>query len=191
MPKKIGNQRGVHPHVRFQEKALDEQMLAFFDKLRIQDEKARHWFARVSRERTRGQQQASQEQLAELNRQLTLLRKQQDQFLNLRLLEEIDQETFAAKGTELRDRIARLSIEVDAHDRGRAEQGEITLAAFELSQSLKEKWLAADYRAKRRLLEIVCLNFTLVDATLVPAIRKPFDVLIEGLVSENIRAERI
>lgn len=130
-----------HPRVRLQEKVLDEQMLAFFDKLRIQDEKARHWFARVLRERTRGQQQASQEQLAELNRQLTLLRKQQDQLLNLRLLEEIDQDTFAAKGTELRDRIARLSIEVEAHDRGRAEQGEIALAAFELSQTLKEKWL--------------------------------------------------
>lgn len=180
-----------HPRVRLQEQTLDEQMLALFDKLRIQDDKTRHWFARVLRERTRGQQQANQEQLAELNRQLTMLRKQQDQLLNLRLLEEIDQDTFAAKGTELRDRIAQLSIQVDSHDRSRAEQGEIALKAFELSQTLKEKWLTADYRAKRRLLEIVCLNFKLVDATLVPTIRKPFDVLAEGLVSEKSRAERI
>ena len=180
-----------HPRVRLPEKALDEQMLAFFETLRIDDEKTRDWFARVLRERTRGQQTARQEQLAELNRQLTLLRKQQDQLLNLRLLGEIDQDTFAAKGTELRDRIARLSIEVDAHDRSREEQGEIALAAFELSQTLQEKWVTADYRAKRRMLEIVCLNFTLVDVTLVPAIRKPFDVLAEGLVSENSRAERI
>ncbi len=180
-----------HPRVRLSERALDEQMLALFDMLRIQDEKVRDWFARVLRERTRGQQQTSQEQLVELNRQLTLLRKQQDQLLNLRLLEEIDQDTFAAKGTELRDQIAKLSIQVESHDRCRAEQGEIAIKAFELSQTLKEKWFTADYCAKRRMLEIVCLNFKLVDVTLVPEWRKPFDVLAEGLVSENSRAERI
>jgi site-specific DNA recombinase len=180
-----------HPRVRLRERVLDEQMLGLFDKLRIQDEKVRDWFARVLRERTRCNQNASQEHLAELSRQLTLLRRQQDQLLNLRLLEEIDQDTFAAKGTELRDRIAQLSIQVDSHDRGRAEQGEIAVKAFELSQTLKEKWFTADYRAKRRMLEIVCLNFKLVDVTLVPEWRKPFDVLAEGLVSEKSRAERI
>jgi len=170
---------------------LDKQMLALLDKMRIQDDKVRDWFARVLRERTRCNQESSQEHLTELNRQLTLLRRQQDQLLNLRLLEEIDQDTFAAKGTELRDRIAKLTIEVDAQDRGRAEQGEIAVKAFELSQTLKEKWFTADYRAKRRMLEIVCLNFKLVDVTLVPEWRKPFDVLAEGLVSEKSRAERI
>lgn len=180
-----------HPRVRLSEHALDDQMLALFEKLRIQDEKVRDWFARVLRERTRGQQKSSQELLVELNRQLTLLRKQQDQLLNLRLLEEIEQDTFAAKGTELRDRIAKLTIQVDAHDRGRAEQGEIAVKAFELSQTLEEKWFTADYRAKRRMLEIVCLNFKLVDATLVPEWRKPFDVLAEGLLSGNSRADWI
>jgi hypothetical protein len=35
---------------------------------------------------------------------------------------------------ELRDRIAWLSIQIGAHDRGRAEQDEIALAALEASQ---------------------------------------------------------
>ena len=34
------------------------------------------------------------------------LRAQQDRLLNLRLLEEIDADTFARKGTEMRDRIS-------------------------------------------------------------------------------------
>lgn len=55
------------------------------------------------------------------------------------------------------------------------------MKAFELSQTLREKWLAADARAKRQNLEIVCLKFTLDDETLVPEWRKPFDVLAEGL----------
>ncbi|MBX3435751.1 MAG: recombinase family protein, partial [Pirellulales bacterium] len=33
-----------HPRVRLRERDLDEQMLAFFGRLRIEDEKTRHWF---------------------------------------------------------------------------------------------------------------------------------------------------
>ena len=71
------------------------------------------------------------------------------------------------------------------------ETAEIAVKAFELSQTLTEKWLNADYRAKHQLLEIVCLNFSLEDVTLVPTIRKPFDVLAKGLVSENSRGDWI
>jgi site-specific DNA recombinase len=35
---------------------------------------------------------------------------------------------------------------------------------------------------KRRILEIVFLNCRLEDATLCPVIRKPFDVLVKGLL---------
>ena len=38
---------------------------------------------------------------------------------------------------------------------------------------------------KRHILEIVRLNFTLQDVTLVPTIRKPFDVLAEGLILKD------
>ena len=99
--------------------------------------------------------------------------------------------TFSRKSTELRDRVAQLSLQIEACDRGQAEYGELAEKVFELSQSLTEKWLNADVRAKRRLLEIVCLNFSLVDVTLVAEMRKPFDVLVEGLVSNNSRGDRI
>jgi hypothetical protein len=72
-----------------------------------------------------------------------------------------------------------LRLEVDACDRGRLENGDVAVKAFELSQTLKDKWLTADTRAKRQLLEIVCLNFLLDDVTLVPTMRKPFDILAE------------
>jgi hypothetical protein len=41
--------------------------------------------------------------------------------------------------------------------------------------------LAADCAEKRRILEIVFLNCVLDGVTLVPTMRKPFDVLAEGL----------
>ena len=92
---------------------------------------------------------------------------------------------------ELRDKIARLTLKVESADRGRAERVDIAVKAFELSQSLAEKWVTADYATKRHILEIVCLNFRLVDVTLVPTMRKPFDVLAKGLSVQSGRGDWI
>jgi hypothetical protein len=110
-----------------------------------------------------------------LQRQLTSLRNQQDRLLNLRLVDEIDESTFASKNTGLRDRIATCKLQVDAADRGQDEQAELALKVFGLSQSLTDKWLTADCGVKRQILQMVCLNLKLDVATLVPTMRKPFD----------------
>ena len=180
-----------HPRVRVKEDDLDQQVLALFDRIRIEDDGVRDWFVKILRARTRASQKDTEQQVAEINRQLTSLRKQQERLLNLRLLEEIDETTFAAKNTELRDRIAQLNLKVEASDRHRADHGEIAIRVFELSQELRNKWLRADRRAKRQLLDIVCLNFSLNGVSLVPTMRKPFDVLAEGLESAKSRDDWI
>ncbi|MFH1919938.1 MAG: zinc ribbon domain-containing protein [Planctomycetota bacterium] len=180
-----------HPRVRISEADLDRQILALFDRMRIEDEKVRDWFLRVLLAGTRDHQRHSQERTVELQRQLTLARHQQDQLLNLRLMEEIEADTFAAKNTELHDRITQLTLEIESADRGRAERADIAVKAFELSQSLAEKWVMADYAAKRHILEIICLNFRLDDVSLVPTTRKPFDVLVKGLVVQSSRGDWI
>ena len=106
----------------------------------------------------------------------------------MRLAVEIDEATFARKHTEMRDRLSSIKLQLDVLDRSHDENAELAAKVFELSQTLKQQWLTADYAAKRRLLEIVFLNCRLDDVTLVPTMRKPFDVLVEGLLSENSRA---
>lgn len=75
----------------------------------------------------------------------------------------------------------------DVLERSNDETAKPAVTVFELSQPLKEKSLATDDTPKRRVLEIVCLNCTLDGATLCPEMRKPFDVLAEGLISKNSR----
>ncbi len=87
-----------HPRTRVGEDHLDAQVLSLFARLRIQDEKTRHWFLRVLQARTRETQQADQGRIVDLNRQLPSLRQQQDRLLNLRLLDEIDEVTFSEQG---------------------------------------------------------------------------------------------
>ena len=55
------------------------------------------------------------------------------------------------------------------------------MKVLELSQRLKERWFVADIAEKRVILEIVCLNLTFKNASLEIIMRKPFDVIVEGL----------
>jgi hypothetical protein len=162
-------------------------VLALFDRMKVEDASVRDWFRMVLASQTRDAQADSRAQRQELTRQETLIIQQQDRLLNMRLLEDIDQELFAKKHTELRDRLASIKLQLDVLDRSHDETAELAVKVFELSQTLKEQWLTADYATKRRLLEIVCLNSVLDDVTLALTMRKPFDVLAEGLVSEKSR----
>ena len=97
----------------------------------------------------------------------------QDRLLNLRLAEEIDEATFASKHTEMRDRLASIKLQLNMLDRSQDETADLAARVFELSQTIRQQWLTADYNAKRRILEIICLNCRLDGATLVPERRKP------------------
>jgi hypothetical protein len=165
-------------------------VLAIFEKIRIDDDDCRDWVHRVLRERAVDVQRDAQAQASELQRQLSSIRQQQERLLNLRLLDEIEAETFASKKGDLAGRAANIKMQLDAVDRGKDENADIAVKAFELSQNLAPKWLKADAAAKRQIFEIVCLNCQLVDVTLVPTIRKPFDVLAEGLILRSSREFR-
>lgn len=69
--------------------------------------------------------------------------------------------------------------------------GQLTLDRGKAWQSLRAKWDTADIAEKWQILEIVCLNFRLEGATLMPTIRKPFDVLAEGPFVRQTRGDWI
>ncbi len=183
--------KGDHPRIRLTEAEIDVQMLALFDKLRVEDDEFRHTFREELRKTTNWDLGKSSLDDDDLKKRHTEVIRLQGQLLNLRLLEEIDADTYAAKAQELRDEAATLRLEIERCDRGRNETIDIAVKAFELSQNLRTKWFAADYAAKRRILEIVCLNWKLVGVSLVPEMRKPFDLVAEGLLRKDSRGERI
>ncbi len=170
-----------HPRIRVTEAELDRQVLALFGRMRIEDPEVRDWFRAVLALQTRDAQSDARAQREELQRQASLLVAQQDRLLNLRLGEDVDQDTFARKHTELRDRLASIKLQLDVLDRSHDETAELAVKAFELSQTLQNTWVLADYATKRRILEIVCLNCRLDGASALFTTRKPFDLLAEGL----------
>jgi len=180
-----------HPRIRMTEAELDEQVLGLFDRMRVGDDEFRAAFSQELRKSTLSEQQSSKQRVQELKQQHAAVLDQQDRLLNLRLLEEINADTYASKATDLRDEAAKLRLQVEAADRERDETADLAVKAFELSQSLQAKWVTSDYAAKRRILEIVCLNWRLDDVSLVPVMRKPFDLMVEGLSLNNSRGDWI
>ncbi len=166
-------------------------MLDLFQTMRIEDEGVRRWVVEVLRAKSTTAEQDATAERDELQRELDAVRKQKDRLLNLRLLDEIESETFAAKQSELRSKETKLQTRLEGTARQQSERGDWAVKVFELSQALGAKWLAADIAEKRLLLEIVCLNLKLVDVTLVPAMRKPFDMLAEGLLISSSRGDWI
>lgn len=181
--------KGDHPRTRLKEAELEQQVLGLLKSIRIEDEKVRDWFGRVLRAKTKDSQRHSDEERARLQRELSNLKKQKDGLLNLRLLEEINVDTFAEKQSELRDQEVKLQTKLEGVGRQQCERADLAVKVFELSQALTEKWFAADIAEKRVLLEIVCLNWTLDGVTLVPEIRKPFDILAKGQFVQSSRGD--
>ncbi len=180
-----------HPRTRTTEAELDRQILELFDRIKIQDAAVRDWFVDVLKAKTHDDGQVSLERHQELQRQLTRAMNQRSRLVDLRMNDEIDEETFAEKRLELADRIAELKLNLDAIDRGQEEMTDLALKVFELSQTLRDRWLTAEPDVRRRILEIVCLNYSLLDGKLCYETRKPFDVLAEGLDLAKSRGDRI
>ena len=182
--------KGSHPRVRLKEADLDAQMLAIFNRIQ-QPQAVQDWIGKRLRQLTRDDQTESRGRTDDLQRQLADLRKQQDLLLNLRLNDEIEESTFRSKSTELRDRVAKLTVKLEATDRDRDERADFALRCFELSQHLADKWLAADYAEKRALLDFLLLNLRLDGVSLVPEMRQPFERLLEGLKIPANRGDKI
>lgn len=160
--------RGDHPRTRLTEGELDAQMLALFDKLRVGDDEFRDTFREELRKATNWDPGRSSLEDGDLKTRHAEIIRQQGQLLNLRLLEEINADTYAAKAQELRDEEAELRLQIEGASHNRNERIDFVIEAFKLSQNLHEKWFAADWAAKRRILEILCLNWRLDGVSLVP-----------------------
>jgi DNA invertase Pin-like site-specific DNA recombinase len=170
---------------------LEAQVLALFDRMRINDDEVRGWFVDVIKEKAKASSAAAIDQLKALRKQLGVLDAKQSRLLEMRMAEEIDATGYARKSTELRDERARVQERIDVLSRSNDEATDLAIQVFELSQALRARWDTSNYSARRGLLQILSLNWKLDGVTLVPELRRPFDRLIEGPLIHSGRTERI
>ncbi|GIW76478.1 MAG: integrase [Phycisphaerae bacterium] len=151
-----------HPKHRLSEHQIDEQLLAFFATIKL-DAETQAWFVEVIKARAKSGQADNKQRRIDLLRQHDQLTAKMQSVLDLRIEGEITQEEFAAKRAQMQDRQSAIRLQLECLDRDNDEVADLAIKAFELSQSLAEKWVVADYNAKRTILSImletVRLNF--------------------------------
>ena len=178
-----------HPggRVRVREEDLDAQVLVVFRSIRLEDPAVAEWFRdelRKGAQLEQAEMVSRRQELADLQQRVATRR---ERLLQLRLDGLIENERFAQEDASLRDQAASVAQQLAAVSKGQGEAVEVALAVFELSQRLEKTWGTADFSVKRRLLDLVCLNRTLQGENLVIQLRKPFDLMAEGLVADANR----
>lgn len=113
--------------------------------------------------------------------ELTRIQRERDALLDMMLKGHIEAEMYKRKDKELLLLANHLKVRLEGQEWNQSEIGDTAIKLLELSQTLKSKWLVADIPEKRALLEIVCLNLTFENASLIMTMRKPFDMFAEGL----------
>lgn len=166
-----------HPKVRLTEAQVDRQLLDLFAKIRIEDPQIRQWFVDVIRARAHSGQAENKQHRLELQRQHEQIETRLKALLDLRIAAEITPDEYAEKRAELQDRQVALRLQLETSDRDDREVAELAVKAFELSQSLTERWVRADYDAKRTILSIMLESVRLNSENLEFSLRKPFDLL--------------
>jgi len=185
-----------HDRWRVKEQSIDAQFQTMLASMKLPDPKVADWFREVidARAKARAKEQSTARE--QHKAKLVTLQRQAARLLEMRMNDEIDAATFKAKHADLNASMHRITQvqQAAAGTEGKGGSGDLAskaLQAFELSQTLGETWLSASPKQKRHIIEKVCLNCTLDSATLSATMRKPFDVLVKGLNSQNGRGERI
>ena len=92
-------------------------------------------------------------------------------------------EDYQRRLKEIEFRLSNLGPSID-------QEFDIALKAIELSYQAEELYLRANQSQKRKLLKSLLSNCKLEGSTLYPTYNKPFDTLVKGLSSNNIRRVR-
>ena len=188
------NKQADHPRVRLTEADLDAQVRKMLETLRVGDTEVREWFVRVLRSRSRRTQVEAESRRTQLMHELKMVQRKKDELVRLRLSEDIEHATFTRNHEALHVQECELRATLDLESARQTENGAQAVQVFELAQDLTARWVAAEVPTKRLLLDILCLNLVLEDQTLVPTLRRPFDLLAAGILlpkEEDGRGERI
>ena len=74
--------------------------------------------------------------------------------------------------------------------RQQSERSALAVKVLELPQTMAHTWMAADIAMNRLLLEMICFNSTFKGVKIIAQMRKPFGILVEGLLVVLSRGDR-
>lgn len=115
----------------------------------------------------------------------------QQRLLDAYLAGTLDQDTYSAKSNQLKSDLKGVEESYEKVVALEHANSELGLKLFDWSQNVGDLWLCSNNMQKREILNLLCLNRTLSDVSLVLTKTKPFDFLAERLAVQSSRGDRI
>lgn len=179
-----------HPTVRWTSEDLEQAIVDDLAGMRFEPQLADWFRSQLS--------DAISDLTAHRRRQATMLAKRkselatmQDRLLNAFLAGTVEEAVYKAKSNELKAETVKAEESLAALGDVDPTRGEIALAIFDFTQNAAERWQGSNNAVRREVLDLVCLNRSLNDVSLVTTKRKPFDIFAERLDLKNSRGDRI
>ena len=179
-----------HPPVRWKSDDLEQAIIDDLAKMRF-DSELSDWFRNHLSDAVKDLTSHRRRQATALAKRKRELVTMQDRLLNAYLAGTVDETVYRAKSDELKSEAQKTEESVAELGDVDPSRGEIALAIFDFTQNAAERWRGSNNAIRREILDLVCLNRDLGDASLDTTKRKPFDVFAERPQIENSRADWI
>lgn len=145
------------------------------------DEEMVDWLKDALRESARSGQAMRENRLGSLQKDLAKAEQRLSRLYDARFDGEMDEEAFKLKEVEYRASIAEIKTITAGLNRVNPSFYEDAERTLELSKRLYPTYVKANYEEKAEILKYLASNYTLLDASVSPQWRKPFDLMAKGL----------
>jgi hypothetical protein len=179
-----------HPTVRWKAEDLELAIVDDLAKMRVTTPEVATWFRTELGAAVTDLTAYRRRQATSLVKRKTELANMQNRLLNAYLTGTVEEPVYKAKSNELKAEAAKADETLAELGDVDPARGETALALFDWTQRAAETWRGSNNAIRREILDSVCLNRTLGDVNLVATKRKPFDVFVEGLKTENSRDDK-
>lgn len=180
-----------HPRVRWKSEVLEQAIVEDLGKMRLETPEVAAWFRATLQESVTDLTAHRRRQATSLTKRKSDLAIMQDRLLNAYLAGTVEVAVYKAKSNELRAQAASVDESLEKLGDVDPTRGDLAVAFFDWTQRAAETWRRSNNAIRREILDLICLNRTLGDVSLVTTKRKPFDVFAEQLVSQNSRGDKI
>ncbi len=147
------------------------------------------WVKETLRESGKNTIELQEKRLRALKNQYKRVKGRLSKLYDAKFDEEISEEIFRAKENEYNTQLIEIKSKIDSVKEINPNYYEDSCKILELSNRLYPLYVRANLEEKAKILKLVASNYTLLNASLYPTYRKPFDILAKGL-TRSIKGER-
>ncbi len=144
------------------------------------DEELAAWLIKDIKERTKGTLKLQKNRIMSLKTQYEKVSNRLSVLYDAKFDGEIDEGIFEQKEREYKTQLIEIKSEIDNSNGINPNCYEDAQKILELSKRLYSLYIRANYEEKVKILRFVASNYTLLNISLYPTYRKPFDILAKG-----------